>query len=72
MAAGKDFSTQVFPNKFLDISFSSLTAMIMPTAFAPVDDNVFFLANPENIETEKGKKWVEGFNKHWRQFMNSR
>ena len=72
MAAGKDFSTQVFPNKFLDISFSSLTAMIMPTAFAPLEDNLFFLANPENIDTEAGKKWVEGFNKHWKNFMNAR
>ncbi|CDW76017.1 sam dependent carboxyl methyltransferase [Stylonychia lemnae] len=72
MAAGKDFSQQVFPNKFLDISFSSLTAMILPSPPAPLDDNVFFLANPENTETERGKKWIEGFNQHWVQFMNSR
>jgi hypothetical protein len=71
MAAGKDFSTQVFPDKFLDISFSSLTAFIMPQAAAPID-NVFFLANPENIVTECGKKWVELFDSHWTRFMAAR
>ena len=71
MAAGKDFSTQVFPDKFIDISFSSQTAFIMPTAAAPLD-NIFFLANSENLETENGKKWVELFDKHWTAFMGAR
>jgi hypothetical protein len=56
----------------VDISFSSLTAMILPTAAAPLEDNLFYLANPENIETENGKKWLEGFDKHWTAFMTSR
>ncbi|CDW77410.1 sam dependent carboxyl methyltransferase [Stylonychia lemnae] len=72
MAAGKDFSQQVFPNKFLDVSFSSLTAMILPSHPAPLDDNLFFLVNTENAETERGQKWIEGLTKHWAQFMHSR
>ena len=54
MAAGKDFTVQVFPTNSIDIAFSSLTAMIVPQAAAPLKDNVFFLANEENIKTEDG------------------
>jgi len=43
----------------------------MPYAAAPLD-NVFFLANPENIETETGKKIVELFDKHWTSFLGAR
>ena len=46
--------------------------MIMPTAAAPLEDNLFFLANTENLQTEAGKKWIELFSKHWNAFMNAR
>lgn len=46
--------------------------MILPTAAASLEDNLFFFANPENIVTENGKKWVEGFNNHWNAFMSAR
>jgi hypothetical protein len=72
MAAGKDFTVQVFPNNSVDIAFSSLTCFILPKAAAPLEDNVFFLATPENIKTETGKKWVEGLKTHWTSFLTSR
>lgn len=72
MAAGKDFTVQVFPTGTIDIAFSSLTCMILPQAPAPLTDNVFFLATPENVKTEFGKQWVAGFKKHWASFLGSR
>lgn len=72
MAAGKDFTVQVFPSGTIDIAFSSLTAMILPQAPAPLHDNVFFLATPELVKTEFGQKWIAGFKKHWAAFLGSR
>jgi hypothetical protein len=72
MAAGKDFSKQVFPRNHIDIAFSSLTAMILPNHPAPLDNNVFYFANVENVQTEFGQLWVEGFKKHWSTFLESR
>lgn len=46
--------------------------MILPQAPAPLEDRVFFFANTENIETDLGKKWIEGFNSHWNAFMRAR
>lgn len=46
--------------------------MILPQAAAPLEDCIFYFANPENILTEKGQKWVEAFHKHWNNFMNAR
>ncbi len=43
----------------------------MPYAAAPLD-NMFFLANPENIESENGKKWTELFDNHWTAFLGAR
>jgi SAM dependent carboxyl methyltransferase len=54
MVAGKDFTTQVFPSKTIDIGFSNMTAHIIPKAPCPRDDNVFFLISEEIKETEVG------------------
>lgn len=72
MAAGKDFTVQVFPSQTIDIAFSSLTAMILPQAPAQMSDNVFFLATPELVKTPFGEQWVAGFKKHWAAFLQSR
>jgi hypothetical protein len=72
MVAGKDFTTQVFPSKTIDIGFSNMTAHIIPKAPCPRDDNVFFLINEEIKETEVGQQWVEAFKKHWTSFVSSR
>lgn len=72
MAAGKDFTVQVFPPQTIDIAFSSLTAMILPQAPAPLSDNVFFLATPELVKTPFGEQWIAGFKKHWTAFLSSR
>lgn len=62
----------MFPSGTIDIAFSSLTAMILPQAPAPLHDNVFFLATPELVKTEFGQKWIAGFKKHWAAFLGSR
>lgn len=49
-----------------------MTVQIIPKAPCPRDDNVFFLANSENIQTEWGKKWVEAFESHWSAFVSNR
>lgn len=49
-----------------------MTAHIIPKAPCPRTDNVFFLANEENIKTEWGKKWVEAFETHWSAFISNR
>ena len=72
MAAGKDFSVQVFPTGTIDIAFSSLTAMILPQAPAPLVDNVFFLATPELVQTPFGQTWVSAFKQHFSTFLNAR
>jgi len=46
--------------------------MILPQAPAPLTDNVFFLATPENVKTEFGQQWVAGLKKHWASFLGSR
>ena len=43
-AVGKDFTTQVFPKKLIDIGFSTLTVMIISCPPAPLIDNIFFIA----------------------------
>jgi hypothetical protein len=72
MAAGKDFTVQVFPSGTIDIAFSSLTCMILPQAPAKLSDNVFFLATPDNVKTDFGQQWIAGFKKHWAAFLGSR
>lgn len=72
MAAGKDFTVQVFPTGTIDIAFSSLTAMILPQAPAKLSDNVFFLATPELVKSDFGQQWIGGFKKHWAAFLGSR
>jgi salicylate 1-O-methyltransferase len=52
--AGYDFTHQIFPENSIDISFSSLTAMILPEAPVPIENNLFFLAAPETLETAWG------------------
>lgn len=72
MAAGKDFTVQVFPTGTIDIAFSSLTAMILPQAPAKLSDNVFFLATPDLVKSDFGQQWIAGFKKHWAAFLGSR
>jgi hypothetical protein len=72
MAAGKDFTVQVFPTGTIDIAFSSLTAMILPQAPAKLIDNVFFLATPDLVKSDFGQQWIDGFKKHWGAFLGSR
>ncbi|CDW86981.1 sam dependent carboxyl methyltransferase [Stylonychia lemnae] len=72
MVAGKDFTKQVFPNNSVDIAYSNMTAQIIPQAPCPRDENVFFLANSKNIQSEWGEKWVQAFEKHWESFISNR
>lgn len=72
MVAGKDFTQQVFACNSIDFAYSNMTVQILPKPPCPRDDNVFFLANSENIQTEWGKKWVEAFEKHWSAFISNR
>jgi len=44
-AVGKDFTTQVFPKRHIDIGFSTLTVMIISCQPAPITDNIFFIAS---------------------------
>lgn len=43
-AVGKDFTTQVFPKKHIDIGFSTLTVMIISHPPTPITKNIFFIA----------------------------
>lgn len=72
MVAGKDFTEQVFPAGTIDFAFSNMTLMILPQAPTARTDNVFFLATPEKLQSEQGKEWVAGFNKHWTAFVTNR
>lgn len=72
MVAGKDFTEQVFPSGTIDLAFSNMTLMILPLPPSPRTDNVFFLATPEKLQSEQGKEWVAGFNKHWTAFVTNR
>lgn len=49
-----------------------MTAHIIPLAPCPRDENVFFLADEEKLDTEWGKKWLESFKKHWTAFVSNR
>jgi hypothetical protein len=49
MVAGKDFTEQVFPAGTIDLAFSNMTLMILPTAPTQRKDNVFFLSTPEKL-----------------------
>jgi hypothetical protein len=55
MIAGKDFTQQVFPSNTIDIGYSNMTAHIIPKAPCTRDENVFFLATPDKIQTDWGK-----------------
>lgn len=72
MVAGKDFTEQVFPAGSLDLAYSNMTLMILPLPPTPRTDNVFFLSSPEKLQSEEGKAWVAGFNKHWTAFVTNR
>jgi hypothetical protein len=72
MVAGKDFTSQVFPSNSIDLAYSNMTAQIIPKAPCPRYDNVFFLANSENLQTEWGKKWRDAFDDHWSAFITNR
>jgi len=72
MVAGKDFTEQVFPSGTIDFAFSNMTLMILPLPPSPRTDNVFFLATPEKLQSNQGKEWVAGFNKHWTSFVTNR
>ena len=70
--SGQDFSTQVFATNTIDIAFSNLTAMILAEAPVPLENNMFFLATPETLETTWGQEWVKAFNTHWENFVDKR
>jgi len=72
MIAGKDFTQQVFPTNTIDFAFSNMTAHIIPKAPCERDENVFFLATPEKLETEWGKKWIDASKQHWTSFVGNR
>jgi hypothetical protein len=72
MVAGKDFSQQVFPNNTIDLAFSNMTLMILPLPPSVRTDNVFFFSTPEKLNSDLGKIWIEGFTKHWTQFVTNR
>lgn len=54
------------------MAYSNMTAHIIPKAPCPRDENVFFLATPEKVQTDWGKKWVDAFNEHWTSFIKNR
>lgn len=70
--AGQDFSTQVFPSDHIDFAFSNMTANILPEAPVNLENNLFFLAAPETLASDWGKKWVAAFDKHWNTFVSQR
>jgi len=72
MVAGKDFTFQVFPNSTIDIAYSNMTIMILPSPPTPRSDNVLFLATPEKMKTDEGKQWLAAFTKHWTSFLTQR
>jgi hypothetical protein len=72
-AVGKDFTTQVFPKKHIDIGFSTLTVMIISCPPAPLIDNIFFIAHePTEAMTKESKLWIEGLKKHFELFLKMR
>lgn len=72
MASGKDFTSQVFPKKSIDIGFSTLTTMIISHAPAALTDNIFFVASNESVKSESGRLWVEALQKHFKLFLDMR
>lgn len=71
-AVGKDFTSQVFPRKHIDIGFSTLTVMIISHPPTPITKNIFFLATEELVKTQDGQKWVEALKKHFHEFLENR
>jgi len=46
--------------------------MILPHPPCLIEDNVFFLATPENLETDVSKKWISSFMSNFKNFLDSR
>jgi len=72
MASGKDFTSQVFPKKSIDIGFSTLTTMIISHAPSPLTDNIFFVATKDNVGTDHGRLWIDALKKHFALFVEMR
>lgn len=49
-----------------------MTANILPDAPVALENNLFFLAAPETLESDWGKKWVKAFDEHWKKFVSAR
>lgn len=71
-AVGKDFTTQVFPKRLIDIGFSTLTVMIISCPPAPIVDNIFFVAQEVSPSHKEAKLWIEGIKKHFELFLQMR
>lgn len=72
MAVGKDFTSQVFPKKHIDIGISTLTVMIVSYPPAPLIDNIFFRATKDSVQTEEGKAWIKLLKKDFSLFLETR
>ena len=74
-AVGKDFTTQVFPKRLIDIGFSTLTVMIISCPPSPLIDNIFFIAHENDVlssSSKEAKLWIEGIKKHFELFLQMR
>ena len=72
MASGKDFTSQVFPRKSIDIGFSTLTCMIISHPPAPLIDNIFFVVTKDSEHTDNSKLWIDSLKKHFGLFLDMR
>lgn len=70
--APSDFSIQVFPENFIDISFSNFSLHILPFVPGPLEENVVFTADADTEREEWAKPWIVAFRKHLKQFFESR
>lgn len=69
IAVGKDFTTQVFPKRHIDIGFSTLSVMIQSSSPSPLLENIFFLETNALHETKEGKLWIDALQRHFNLFL---
>lgn len=69
--AGKDFTQSVFPDGYVDFSYSCMAAATLDH-FPSKLENVYFFASDEVMATEEGKAWVEAYRKFLAKFMAAR
>jgi hypothetical protein len=46
--------------------------MILPNPPVLIDDNIFFMATTEVLQTDLGIKWLSGFKSNFESFLKSR